>query len=220
MPFITKGKTNWKFILIVVVLAAIAGAAFWLCREKETGNVACTQEAKICPDGSAVGRTGPNCEFAACPDATSGWKTYRNEEYGFEFKYPENFGANVWRPFFWPATTTVVIEEDPVEKGCPNFPGGSQGSTQEAVRINNIDYTLHKASDGAAGSSYLSYCYVTEKDLKYCVIDFVIRVTNGCGQSCSVYCGTQYQEECLNFNLENDVEKPIENILSTFKFLN
>ncbi|GEM_PF-687409 len=29
--------------------------------------VACTMEAKLCPDGSAVGRTGPNCEFAPCP---------------------------------------------------------------------------------------------------------------------------------------------------------
>ena len=29
--------------------------------------IACSQEAKICPDGSAVGRQGPNCEFAACP---------------------------------------------------------------------------------------------------------------------------------------------------------
>jgi hypothetical protein len=28
---------------------------------------ACTLEAKLCPDGSYVGRTGPNCEFAACP---------------------------------------------------------------------------------------------------------------------------------------------------------
>ncbi len=28
---------------------------------------ACTKEAKMCPDGSAVGREGPNCEFAACP---------------------------------------------------------------------------------------------------------------------------------------------------------
>ena len=27
----------------------------------------CTEEAIICPDGTAVGRTGPNCEFAACP---------------------------------------------------------------------------------------------------------------------------------------------------------
>lgn len=28
--------------------------------------VACTMEAKLCPDGSYVGRTGPNCEFQ-CP---------------------------------------------------------------------------------------------------------------------------------------------------------
>lgn len=29
--------------------------------------VACTMDAKVCPDGSYVGRIGPNCEFAACP---------------------------------------------------------------------------------------------------------------------------------------------------------
>ncbi len=29
--------------------------------------VACTMDAKLCPDGSSVGRSGPNCEFAACP---------------------------------------------------------------------------------------------------------------------------------------------------------
>ena len=29
--------------------------------------VACTADAKICPDGTGVGRTGPNCEFAPCP---------------------------------------------------------------------------------------------------------------------------------------------------------
>lgn len=29
--------------------------------------VACTEEAKLCPDGSSVGRVGPNCEFAPCP---------------------------------------------------------------------------------------------------------------------------------------------------------
>ena len=31
--------------------------------------VACTQEAKLCPDGKTwVGRTGPNCEFSKCPN--------------------------------------------------------------------------------------------------------------------------------------------------------
>lgn len=29
--------------------------------------VMCTMEAKLCPDGSYVGRSGPNCEFAPCP---------------------------------------------------------------------------------------------------------------------------------------------------------
>ena len=27
----------------------------------------CTQEAKQCPDGTWVGRTGPSCEFSPCP---------------------------------------------------------------------------------------------------------------------------------------------------------
>ncbi|MEI7498595.1 MAG: hypothetical protein WCK11_04945 [Candidatus Falkowbacteria bacterium] len=32
---------------------------------------ACTEEAKVCPDGSVVGRTGPKCEFASCPPVNS-----------------------------------------------------------------------------------------------------------------------------------------------------
>ena len=29
--------------------------------------VFCTMDAKLCPDGSSVGRQPPNCEFAPCP---------------------------------------------------------------------------------------------------------------------------------------------------------
>ena len=29
--------------------------------------VICTDDAKQCPDGTYVGRTGPHCEFAPCP---------------------------------------------------------------------------------------------------------------------------------------------------------
>jgi hypothetical protein len=32
------------------------------------GGGACTEEAKQCPDGSYVGRSGPSCEFAPCPE--------------------------------------------------------------------------------------------------------------------------------------------------------
>jgi len=37
--------------------------------EASTEPVACTMEAKICPDGSSVGRSGPKCEFTPCPTA-------------------------------------------------------------------------------------------------------------------------------------------------------
>ena len=38
------------------------------CAIVETNNpIACPMDAKLCPDGSYVGRTGPNCEFATCP---------------------------------------------------------------------------------------------------------------------------------------------------------
>ncbi len=41
--------------------------------DSDTETYMCTMDAKICPDGSAVGRTGPKCEFSPCPtpDATS-----------------------------------------------------------------------------------------------------------------------------------------------------
>lgn len=34
---------------------------------KPIEKIFCTQEAKLCADGSSVGRTGPRCEFAECP---------------------------------------------------------------------------------------------------------------------------------------------------------
>ena len=37
----------------------------------DTGEVACTADAKQCPDGSFVGRTGPDCSFAPCPGDSS-----------------------------------------------------------------------------------------------------------------------------------------------------
>lgn len=34
---------------------------------RDGGGVACTMEAKECPDGTFVGRVPPTCEFAPCP---------------------------------------------------------------------------------------------------------------------------------------------------------
>lgn len=64
---------NQKITVLVLILAlGLAGLylSIFVTRENKEP-AACTMEAKICPDGSAVGRTGPNCEFVACPSPAS-----------------------------------------------------------------------------------------------------------------------------------------------------
>jgi hypothetical protein len=36
--------------------------------EDVLGSYACTTDAKLCPDGSYVGRIPPYCQFATCPN--------------------------------------------------------------------------------------------------------------------------------------------------------
>ncbi len=43
---------------------------------------ACTQEAKSCPDGNSVGRVGPNCEFAPCPELLPSERVVLNTQDG------------------------------------------------------------------------------------------------------------------------------------------
>jgi hypothetical protein len=60
----------------------------------EGGQRACSLEAMLCPDGSSVGRTAPNCEFAACPtpntqtDGDSELTTYTSSNLSLSFRYP------------------------------------------------------------------------------------------------------------------------------------
>jgi hypothetical protein len=220
-----KNNKGFAPILIILIIAGVlAGGIYYFLKNKTSQPVACTQEAKICPDGSTVGRVGPNCQFAECPSVTdeaAGWKTYLDSKNEFEFKYPENFGANVWRPVFWPATTTVVsANEDPVAKGCGDLQSNSPAINSQKVIINNIDFTLYTAGDAGAGNLYSNYCYVTTKNQKYYVIYFLINSHTGCYQGgCGAYCQTQYEAECRNFDLARDVEKPIGVMMSTFQFL-
>lgn len=57
---------TYSFIIIFLI---IIGGSFVLWNNNQSSEVlvGCTEEAQMCPDGSFVGRTGPNCEFAECP---------------------------------------------------------------------------------------------------------------------------------------------------------
>ena len=55
-----------KIIFISLVILALF--LFFGCTENtQPDGVACTMDAKICLDGSAVGRVAPDCNFAPCP---------------------------------------------------------------------------------------------------------------------------------------------------------
>lgn len=62
-----------------------------------SGDVACTMEAKLCPDGSYVGRQGPDCAFAACPGETSSGSTLIQtvSDGTITFSVPSEFGIAV-----------------------------------------------------------------------------------------------------------------------------
>ena len=109
-----KNKLMTVVLLLIVILLICGGLVYVgiiLGKKNITPDSllnkpkACTQEAQVCPDGSSVGRIGPNCEFAPCPNRvpsvtstpneTANWKTYMNTEYGFSFKYPNNKAVDI-----------------------------------------------------------------------------------------------------------------------------
>lgn len=61
-----------KVIYIFIAIAVLAGIYGIISSKnnppakEEDEQIACTMDAMMCPDGSYVGRTGPNCEFV-CP---------------------------------------------------------------------------------------------------------------------------------------------------------
>jgi|GEM_PF-5415898 len=62
-----------KILSLVVAVFVIVVAGVLLFRQLSflAPPVGCTEEAKLCPDGSSVGRVPPRCEFAPCPGGNS-----------------------------------------------------------------------------------------------------------------------------------------------------
>lgn len=57
----------YKIAAVIVGLVIVGGGAAYYFNTHRSLGTACTAEALLCPDGSAVGRTGPECKFSACP---------------------------------------------------------------------------------------------------------------------------------------------------------
>ena len=63
-----------KAIYVLIAIAILAGVLSYITSNSDSEKVVedegvmCAMDAMMCPDGTYVGRTGPNCEFV-CPDS-------------------------------------------------------------------------------------------------------------------------------------------------------
>jgi hypothetical protein len=95
--------------IVIFVFFILAGTAFLIWKPEKIEITSCTEETKLCSDGSSVGRTGPDCEFSECPipqmpeiktydeeNFLEGMSTlignkYVNERYNFSFEIPSTW---------------------------------------------------------------------------------------------------------------------------------
>lgn len=99
--------------------------------------VGCTMEARICPDGTAVGRVGPNCEFEKCPSTDdsatqtfcggiAGKKCQSGYYCKYEGTYPDAGGTCI-------KDKTTIKFSCPKTEGVNCMPGPGSGNRIECT---------------------------------------------------------------------------------------
>lgn len=167
---------NKIFLFAIFAVFLLGGVIFliWPRFFNQPKQITCTQEAKICPNGSSVGRTGPKCEFAPCPFEVNNnsWKTFTTNK-GVTFQYPENLSTNYIRPQEWPPKLLII---DDAVFSCEQGGLGINGRPGMTIqkRINNIIYCIENVSEGTAGTFYTDYTYTFLKDSKLVKFSFTL----------------------------------------------
>ena len=96
-------KTHYVFFVIfflgMLFISACSQQSSTTVEDTQTG---CTKDAKVCPDGSVVGRVPPDCNFSPCPGGESDSSI---EEDGAEQVKTFTLTAKKWD--FIPSTISV-----------------------------------------------------------------------------------------------------------------
>ncbi len=98
-------------------------------KEDDVKMIVCTQEARMCPDGSFVGRKGPKCEFTKCPNENSKNNLLEEKETKKEKKEPVimaqqtllilDASGSMWGQI--EGKTKIEIAKEVVKKTVKNF---------------------------------------------------------------------------------------------------
>mgnify|MGYP000406751108 CR=1 FL=1 len=88
MPFLTQGKTNWRYILILLVLSVLVGSGALYCFQ---------------PPGIRFSEIKLPSKTKQEKEKIADWKTYTDKENGFEIKYPINLILNEGKEAAYPS---------------------------------------------------------------------------------------------------------------------
>ncbi len=132
-------------IAVIVALLFVAGGAWYVFGYKDIvvdggqvdDGVFCTADAMQCPDGSYVGRTGPNCQFV-CPTANAtsssgggGFAEYKSGLQGVVFVGP-----------------TCPVERNPPDPACADKPVATNVWVSRKSAPQQIVATVSSGTDG------------------------------------------------------------------------
>lgn len=212
-----KEKASILIIVFILIAAGLTLSIVWQNKKlpvPESGNkeeeVFCTMEAKECPDGSYVGRIPPNCEFAPCPSETipNDWLTYvdTDRENNISFSYPKDFGKKYIFTEDWPPVVSVINQP----YSClTTDPTSSVANRTIERNINNRLYCIVMNSEGAAGSVYTNYSYITSWQGKLINITFSSRYPQ-----CQNYTEPE-QTACVDERQDFDIDALVDQIVSS-----
>lgn len=152
-------------LLVIAILLLLGGIAFYAYRGIKNGEqIYCTQEAKLCTDGSYVGRSGPECKFAACPGITL-------TDNDVSLTYPRKLWTTYVSFATWPPT--VKVQDGPL--ACTDIGSENTDGSPGRRTIDGREYCVATVVEGAAGSMYTTYDYSFEEEGKVVTISFSLR---------------------------------------------
>jgi len=202
--FITKEKTNWKYLLIIFILGIIIGAGtLWL-----------TSKQKVSPAELPEIKKQEKVE-----DETTNWKTYRNEEYKYTIKYPQNWKieeAKIEGPeniksviCFGPQDKIYYFGSGRINPACIEVSIGTLEQYRKvypeevAIERKEVVISGYPVLVERRGYDELFYIFEhpTNKNTRVTIRDYINMITN------------------INITERNDLKNIFDQMLSTFRFL-
>jgi hypothetical protein len=144
----------------------------------------------------------------AAPVASDTWKTFNGATSTFTFQYPDHLTTQFITAQAWPPTVTLASGTFSCTEGGSQttLPGSFTKKT-----INGRIYCVKLESEGAAGSTYVTYDYTTEKTGKLVTVEFTLRMVQ-----CANYDDPQKtacEKERNAFNIDSVIDRIAQSVV-------